>query len=447
MFNRYKTNKIKAKNFKEDEFRMNCLEYDITALDTADSITTQTCEISQEFNDFLALYPFPSEYLVILAKSNQTVFDSPPRYVWLYTYSFSLANLRLPLTEFFCEVLEYFQVHISRLNPFGCAKLTTFVVICKAYGCEPSVDLFRGFFNLSQASNWLTFAKRSKKHIPNLLPKVITRIEGWHERLQRGICGSLKPELFVNPGSVAAQIKDRKRSRKLLQVIEKLRGECDVMRSRERARDEECEGLRVKCEAAMTDFEKNPAVVALQEKISALSTEAKEHKLEAVEVSLRKEVEELKQYRREVVSKVVPYAAMKLVHSDDMGSLVGKLVFSAIVYRRCRAFEQVAGMKEPFDLSKVKGYRSSYKKDHTQASNNLATATYPWLDEFMADPSAPIEALLSKKPSTLQRPAPSRTQVPLVSSQRDTPSSIPASNPMSPPAYASVMKPQSSPPQ
>ncbi|GJQ97639.1 putative reverse transcriptase domain-containing protein [Tanacetum coccineum] len=533
MFDRYKTKKIMAKNFKEDEFRMNCLEYDITALDTADSITTQTCEISQEFNDFLALYPFPSEYLVILAKSNQTVFDSPPRYVWLYTYSFSLANLRLPLTEFFCEVLEYFQVHISRLNPFGCAKLTTFVVICKAYGCEPSVDLFRGFFNLSQASNWLTFAKRSKKHIPNLLPKVITRIEGWHER-QKGYylsCfflhfpfsliydllslsakldfmnfiyteydedltflpkepspgfgtgspsvsvnmeplkaneepniqhvevtadseGSLKPELFVNPGSVAAQIKDRKcktkgvddapflivfdddegfpdvikhkdanafhlkispitppawknhldnhidldlldlhnryyarqavvdnavnrRSREFLQVVEKLRGECDVMRSRERSRDEECEGLRVKCEAAMTDFEKIPSV----------------------------EVEELKQDRREVVSKVVPYVAIEFVHSDDMGSLVGKLVSSAVVYGRCRAFEQ--------------------------ASNDLATATFPWLDEFVADPSTLIEALLSKKHPTLQRPTPLRTQFPLVSSQMATSSSIPASNSMS----------------
>ncbi|GJT76855.1 hypothetical protein Tco_1043580 [Tanacetum coccineum] len=215
----------------------------------------------------------------------------------------------------------------------------------------------------------------------------------------------------------------------------------------------------------MTDFKKNPTVVALQEKISSLSIEAKEHKLsldkmmlesqkwegyqqslstleskvtaletkkarleavevslrkearlEAVEVSLRKEVEELKQDRREVVSKVVPYAAMELVHSDDMGSLVGKLVSSAIMYGRCRAFEQVAGIKRPFDLSKVKGYRSSYKKDHTQASNNLATTTFPCLDEFVTDPSTPIKALLSKKPPTLQRPAPLRTQVSLVSS-------------------------------
>nr|GEW90413.1 hypothetical protein [Tanacetum cinerariifolium] len=369
----------------------------------------------------------------------------------LYTHSLSLTNLRLPHPEFF------------------------------SYDCEPSVDLFRGFFNLCRDGKWLKFAKRSKKHISNLLPKVITRIEGWHEwffyvqdfiipakyphslseqnkldlksfndklppnikenpmfqRLSRyptsvrvfpdpilflaglklswkhgqqrpaimaggkddedltflpkepssgfgtGFAsvsantkplkaneepdiqpvevtsnsgGIPKPELFVvHLGSVAARIKDRKcktsrgrqglllrgtlllglldvlelkdanachlkisaitppawknhldnhidlelldlhdrcyarqaivdnavnkRSRELLQVIEKLMGECDVMRSKEGARDEECEGLRVKYEAAMTNFEKNPAVVAIREKIYTLSTEAKEYKL------------------------------------------------------------------------------------------------------------------------------------------------------------------------
>ncbi|GJW59451.1 hypothetical protein Tco_0108786 [Tanacetum coccineum] len=173
-----------------------------------------------------------------------------------------------------------------------------------------------------------------------------------------------------------------------------------VNRSRERAREEECKGLRVKCEA--------------ESKVTFL--EVKKARLEAVKVSLRKEVEELKHDRREVVSKVVPYAAMELVHSDKMGSLVGRLVSSTLLYRRCRAYEQVVDMKEPFDLSKVKGYRSSYKKDHTQASNDFATATFPWLDEFVADPSAPIEVLLSKKPPSLQRLIPSRTQVSLPNS-------------------------------
>ncbi|GJW82629.1 hypothetical protein Tco_0155774 [Tanacetum coccineum] len=223
-----------------------------------------------------------------------------------------------------------------------------------------------------------------------------------------------------------------RRSRELLQVIKKLRGEFDVIKDSERAKEEECEELQAKCEVAMTEFEKNPTVVAIREKISTLSTKVKEHKVSLDRMMLEsqnwagyqqslstlksKEVEELKHDRREVVSKVVPYAVMELVHSDDMGTLIGRLVSFAILYGRCKAYEQVADIKEPFDLSKVKGYRSSYKKDHTQASNDLAIATFPWLDEFMADPSASIEALLSKKPPSLQRPAPSRTQVPLPSS-------------------------------
>ncbi|GKC56642.1 hypothetical protein Tco_1084240 [Tanacetum coccineum] len=162
-------------------------------------------------------------------------------------------------------------------------------------------------------------------------------------------------------------------------------GEADVIKARGRSREEECKGLRVKCEADMAEFDQNPAVLALREKISSLTTDVKEHKgnldrmmlesqkwasyqvtlvtleskvnsleadkarLEAVEASLRGEIEELNQDRRDVVSKVVPYVSMELV----------------------------AAMKEPFHLSKVKGYRSLYQKEHTQASNDFATATFP----------------------------------------------------------------------
>ncbi|GJV74142.1 hypothetical protein Tco_1494137 [Tanacetum coccineum] len=149
------------------------------------------------------------------------------------------------------------------------------------------------------------------------------------------------------------------------------------------------------------EFLQNPATLALREKISSLSAEVKEHKgnldrmmlesqkwagyqvtlsaleskvtsleadkarLEAVEASLREEIEELRHDRRDVVLKVVPYAAMELVYSNELGRLVGKLASSAITYGICRSYEQVATMKEPFNLSKVKGYRSSYQKEHT----------------------------------------------------------------------------------
>ncbi|GKE51008.1 hypothetical protein Tco_1486164 [Tanacetum coccineum] len=203
-----------------------------------------------------------------------------------------------------------------------------------------------------------------------------------------------------------------KRSRELLQVIEKNKGECDVMKEIKRDWEEEYEELRSKCKASMTDFEKNPIVAGYQVSLSALeskvaSLEAEKARLEAVEASLKKEVDDVKRDRIEVVLKV-------------------------------------ADMKEPFDLLKVKGYRPSYKKEHTQVGNDLATATFSWLLEFVANPSAPIKVLLSKKPLTLRRHVPSKTQVPVPSSQRATPSSAPASNPMSPPAVVSSVKPQSS---
>nr|GEV31443.1 hypothetical protein [Tanacetum cinerariifolium] len=184
-------------------------------------------------------------------------------------------------------------------------------------------------------------------------------------------------------------------------------------------------------------FDQNLIVLALWEKIYSLTVDVKEHKeadkarLEAVEASLHREVEELKQDKRDVVSKVVPYAVMELVHSDELGRLVGKLVSSAITYGRCRAYEQVAAIKDPFDLSKGKGYCSSYQKDHTQTSNDFSTATFPWLDEFIADATTLIETLLSNKPPMLQKPAPSRAQMHVPSSHKATMSSASSSNLMS----------------
>ncbi|GKB44733.1 hypothetical protein Tco_0889675 [Tanacetum coccineum] len=449
------------------------------------------------------------------------------------------------------RILILFKVQLSRLNPFGYAKLTTFAVMCKAYGCEPSVQLFKGFFDLFPGGTWLTFAKRPEKHISNLLPKVITRIEGWKgrfffaqdfivpvdcpellskdnrwdtkpfkdklpgmihensffqrlgrypinvwtfpdpilflaglitfwehdlsfppkemspnfgtgspsvsintelplvevepldeagmEQLVENVADSgdwFKPvpplELFAKKplplkltlpslrGLMMMKILDlhnrcyarqavvdnavNRKAREFLKVVEQMRGECEVLKDREKARDKECEELKAKCEAAMADFDNNLAVNAgyqvslstLESKVSSLNAE--KAKLEAVEASLRQDVEDLKRDRAEVVSKVVPYVAMKRVHSDELGRLVGKLTSSFVFYGRCAAFEEVAKMKEPFNLSKVKGYRSSYKKKHIKAGNDLATATFPFLSEVVADPFAPVEVLLSKKP-------------------------------------------------
>ncbi|GKE03297.1 hypothetical protein Tco_1395315, partial [Tanacetum coccineum] len=114
------------------------------------------------------------------------------------------------------------------------------------------------------------------------------------------------------------------------------------------------------------------------------------------------EIDSLKQDRAVVVSKVIPDAAMKLIRSDDLGVLIAKLVRSSIIYGRCQAFKEVAAMEEPFVLEKMSGYRPSSKEEYDQAGDALANASYPFLDEYVANPYASLEQLLLKKPPFLR---------------------------------------------
>nr|GEX81070.1 hypothetical protein [Tanacetum cinerariifolium] len=171
-----------------------------------------------------------------------------------------------------------------------------------------------------------------------------------------------------------------RRARGLLKIVEQLKGEFEVIKEREKVGGQEYEELKAKCEAVMEDFDKNPVVIVLRQKI----------------VSLLTEIETVKRDRVEVVSKVVPYVAMELVRSDKMHVLVGRLVSSAIFYRRCFALEEVAKMKELFDLAKVKGYRPSYKKEHTK----VVAVFFSFLSKVIADPYASVETLFSKKPKS-----------------------------------------------
>ncbi|GJS71600.1 hypothetical protein Tco_0704441 [Tanacetum coccineum] len=154
------------------------------------------------------------------------------------------------------------------------------------------------------------------------------------------------------------------------------------------------EQIMGECEAG---YQEN--LVTLESKVAFL--EAEKAKLEVTKTLLCQEIKTVKCDRAEVVLKVVPYVAIELVQSDEMGRLIAKLVSSAVFYVRYAAFEEVVAMKDPFDLAKVKDYQPSYKKEHTQAGNDLATTTFTFLSEVIADPFAPIEDFLSKKPRSL----------------------------------------------
>nr|GEV35993.1 hypothetical protein [Tanacetum cinerariifolium] len=64
---------------------------------------------------------------------------------------------------------------------------------------------------------------------------------------------------------------------------------------------------------------------------------------------------------------------------------------------RCAAFEEVASLKEPFNLEKMSGYHSSSKKEFDQA-----ITSYPFIVGATSDSYTSLKELLSKKPKSLR---------------------------------------------
>ncbi|GKD82216.1 hypothetical protein Tco_1349055, partial [Tanacetum coccineum] len=68
-----------------------------------------------------------------------------------------------------------------------------------------------------------------------------------------------------------------RRAQELLKVVDQVKGECEVFKEKEKARDREFEELRLKCEAAMADFNNNLAFNVISQKIKSLSDDVKHH--------------------------------------------------------------------------------------------------------------------------------------------------------------------------
>ncbi|GJX86220.1 hypothetical protein Tco_0336994 [Tanacetum coccineum] len=349
----------------------------------------------EEFNDFLTLYPISSKYHVILPKSNQTIFDAPPGLMVVSPLSTSSEGSSICF-ELYSQLLSEQKKLDSKSfkdklppnieeNPM-LQRLGRYPT--SVHGFPNPILFLMAFrkFIYAEDDEDLSFLPKEPSpgfDIGSSSVSVNTEPLKADEELDmkcktRG--GSSRPPvkrklaLWSSTGrATRAKTSSSKDDVPYLTVFDDDEGLLEVLELKDAI------ACHLKISAITPPAWKNhldnhmdvieKLRVALREMISTPSTKVKEHKvtsleakkarLEAIEVSLRKEVKELKQDRREVVSKVVPYVVMELVHSDHMGSLVGRVVSSIILYGRCMAYEQVADIKEPFDLSKVKGYRSS----------------------------------------------------------------------------------------
>ncbi|GKF75656.1 hypothetical protein Tco_0225100, partial [Tanacetum coccineum] len=99
---------------------------------------------------------------------------------------------------------------------------------------------------------------------------------------------------------------------------------------------------------------------------------------------------------------VILDAAMKLIHCNEMGVLIARLVKVSIMHGWCVAFEEVAELKKPFVLEEMPGYPPYLKEEYDRAGNDLPNASYPFLAELTANPHASVEQLMLKKSQSLQ---------------------------------------------
>ncbi|GKE03969.1 hypothetical protein Tco_1395987, partial [Tanacetum coccineum] len=155
---------------------------------------------------------------------------------------------------------------------------------------------------------------------------------------------------------------------------------CDIhdraYMQREIKRDTAYAELEKKYNESLQDLDKNPLVFDMRSEIETLQVEgfkSKRERLKASEIQVLQEIDSLRQDRAAIVLNVIPDATMKLVHSDEMGVLVSRLVRAAIIH-----------------------------DEYDQAREDMANASYPFLSEFTSNPYASVEQLLSMKPRSLR---------------------------------------------
>jgi hypothetical protein len=118
----------------------------------------------EEHQRFRRKYGIPDR-LISVNPARDQIADPPDTMMTLYIQSFEYSMCRYPLSIFLMDLLQYYGVHFSQMHPLGLIRVSHFEVACKAMSGNPSVSLFRRFYDLSYAGDWFSFEKRrNPKH-------------------------------------------------------------------------------------------------------------------------------------------------------------------------------------------------------------------------------------------------------------------------------------------
>ncbi|GJT44305.1 hypothetical protein Tco_0953020 [Tanacetum coccineum] len=125
-------------------------------------------------------YHIPACVHPSLPGPDKNILQSLDGKIGVYTRFFDFANYRIPLSQFLVDVLDHFHIHFSQLSVFGADKVSHFEILCRVYGFQPSVNLFRAFYTSSYTKGWMSFIKRSDA-APVCHSKPLDSVKNWND--------------------------------------------------------------------------------------------------------------------------------------------------------------------------------------------------------------------------------------------------------------------------
>ncbi|KAL9999904.1 hypothetical protein Hdeb2414_s0455g00897571 [Helianthus debilis subsp. tardiflorus] len=112
------------------------------------------------FDNLLRDTQMPPEYGAMYPHEGETAADAPAGYVTIWANFFGVCDLRMLLTVFIAEVLEWFKLHTSQLSPFGMMPIRNFEHTFRAFGIEPTVGDFQWFDQMTVSMGFFSFRQR-----------------------------------------------------------------------------------------------------------------------------------------------------------------------------------------------------------------------------------------------------------------------------------------------
>ncbi|KAF5761681.1 hypothetical protein HanXRQr2_Chr16g0767861 [Helianthus annuus] len=131
------------------------------------------------FKTLMTTVQMADEWDATYPQEGDTGANAPAGYITLWADFFNDGNLRLPVTVFVAEVLEYYHLHISQLSPFGMFRIRNFEYTFRVHGLPITVENFRRFYQLTVNTGFFSFTQRHGSLKLMTPPKGVT---GWKKK-------------------------------------------------------------------------------------------------------------------------------------------------------------------------------------------------------------------------------------------------------------------------